>query len=116
MRRISIPLFALCPLVASQGAACRELSPGDACAKLIRAAIKYHLSVHDLTGRYYCDQNGGNYQFYIIALRYRTRPEELVGSNLLGWYAVMKGDGSVWSYDINESKTAPLVPGPPFKK
>lgn len=86
----------------------------QACAKLLEAAVTYRLSLHNLTGRYYCDVTGHDEENFIMGLRYRVRPNELVGSNLLGWYAIRRTDGKVFGWDINESVTTPLEMGPPF--
>jgi hypothetical protein len=91
-------------------------SEHQACEILQHAAVEYRLTRTDLTGRYYCDPLPSRAAYYVLGLRYRTTPDELVGSNLIGWYAVAKRDGAVFAWDINyELPPAPLVPGPPFE-
>jgi hypothetical protein len=45
----------------------------------------------------------------VIALRYRVEPDELVGSNRVGWFAVARSDGSVLGWDVNEERATPLA-------
>jgi hypothetical protein len=86
----------------------------QACAVLKRAAVTYHLSRRSLSGRYYCDPIGDNSEYFLLGLRYRVTEDELVGSNLLGWFAIRRSDSAVREWDINESKATPLTPRPPF--
>lgn len=51
----------------------------------------------------------------MLALRYYPTHEELVGSTLIGWYAVSKSGGSIFSYDIASEKLTPLVSSCPFE-
>jgi hypothetical protein len=51
----------------------------------------------------------------VLALRYYPTPEELVGSTLIGWFAVSKSDGSVFNYDITNEELTPLVSKCPFE-
>jgi hypothetical protein len=50
-----------------------------------------------------------------MALRYYPTPDELVGSTLIGWYAVSKSDSSVSNYDITNEELTPLASGCPFE-
>ena len=91
-------------------------TPAAACVTLKRAAVTFHLSRRDLTGRYYCVSIGDNETYFLLGLRYKTTPEELVGSNLLGWYAVRRSDGTVLDYDTERNEAKALRPRPPFEK
>jgi hypothetical protein len=79
---------------------------------LKRAAITYHLSRRNLTGRYYCDSAGDSEDYFLLGLRYHVKPDEGVGSNLIGWFAVRKSDGKVFDWDVNDSEAEPLAPRP----
>jgi hypothetical protein len=91
-------------------------SQKQACLVLKRAAVTYHLSRRNLTGRYYCEPLGDNAVYYLIGLRYRVTSDELVGSNLIGWFAVRRVDGSVFDWDINGDVAKPLAERPPFER
>ena len=91
-------------------------SPKQACSVLKRAAVTFHLSRRNLSGRYYCDSIGDISEYYLLGRRYRVTKDELVGSNLLGWYAVRRSDGAVLDWDINENQALPLAPRPPFER
>jgi hypothetical protein len=93
----------------------RILSQKQACSALKRAAITQHLSVRNLSGRYYCDSIGDDKQFYLMGLRYRVTKDEMVGSNLIGWFAIRRSDGAILDWDINEGRASPLAPRPPFQ-
>jgi len=82
---------------------------------LKQAAVEFHLSTHDLTGRYYCESLGEIDTHYLLGLRYYVPAEDHVGSNLIGWFAVAKSDGTVFDWDINEDRAVPLAPRPPFQ-
>jgi hypothetical protein len=91
-------------------------SEEEACEILKRAAVEFCLSRRNLAGRYYCDPLTEQALYYVVGLRYRTTPDELVGSNLVGWFAVQKSDGRVLEWDINEEASpAPLTDQCPFE-
>jgi hypothetical protein len=100
-------------LSTSSAASLQVKSAKQACAVLKRAAVTYRLSLYDLTRRYYCDYVGSDSVYFRIGLRYRVRPEELVGSNLLGWYGVSRADGAFMEWDL-ENEFTPVKMGPPF--
>jgi len=104
--------FATCPRAADPLAV---KNSRQACGKLKEAAVTYRLSRHNLAGRYYCEVIGHDEVNFILGLRYRLRPNEEVGSNLLGWYAIQRSDGTVLRWDITDKVTLPLEMGPPFK-
>src|SRR5688572_28284076 len=69
-----------------------------ACSILKMGAVTHRLSVHDLTGRYYCDFYDPVFwtqEFIVLGLRYRESPEEKVGSNLIGWFGIRRSDGGL---------------------
>src|SRR5688500_15263211 len=76
-------------------------SPQVACEILKLGAVEHRLSVQDLTGRYYCDYveppivRGG---YYLLGLRYRAKPQERIGSDLIGWFVVRVHDGELLEY------------------
>jgi hypothetical protein len=82
---------------------------------LKEAAIEFCLSRTNLTGRYYCDPLPENDTYYLLGLRYRVTSDELVGSNLIGWYAVHKSDGMVLNWDINNERPTNLISRCPFE-
>src|SRR5882724_414422 len=86
-----------------------------ACYLLKQAAVSNYLSRRNLTGRYYCESLGDNADYFLLGLRYRTTADELVGSNLLGWFAVRRSDGALFDWDINEDRAEPLRPRLPFE-
>jgi hypothetical protein len=109
--------FASVVLAASHGAIAGSIgSEAAACAALKRAAITYHLSRHDLKGRYYCEPNGKNASYFLLGLRYRVTPDESLGSNLIGWFAVRVSDGRVFDWDITEQVASPLEPRSVLRK
>jgi hypothetical protein len=87
----------------------------QACALLKIAAVVYHLSRRNPSGRYYCEPIGDNSEYFLLGLRYRITKDELVGSNLLGWFAIRRSDSVVCEWDMNESKAFPLRPRPAFE-
>jgi hypothetical protein len=89
-------------------------SEQQACQVLQRAAIEWCLSRTNLEGRYWCDASPESPENYVLALRYYPEPQELVGSTLIGWYAVSKSDGSVFNYDITNEELTGLTSGCPF--
>jgi|SRR5688572_9516114 len=73
----------------------------QACAVLKRGAVAHRLSARDLTGRYYCDYTDPVYwtkEFIVVGLRYHDRPEEKVGSNLIGWFGIRRSDGELFEW------------------
>jgi hypothetical protein len=90
-------------------------SEQQACETLKRAAIEFCLSRRNLEGRYYCDPLPEQQTHYVLGLRYKVTPDELVGSNLIGWFGVRKADGKVFGWDITEDQPRPLVPHCPFE-
>jgi hypothetical protein len=90
-------------------------SEQQACETLKRAAIDLCLSRINLTGRYYCDPLPESPEHFRLGLRYEVAPDELVGSNLIGWFAVQKSDGRVLEEDIPEDQLVPLASGCPFE-
>jgi len=38
---------------------------------------------------------------FYLGLRYRTDPSEMVGSNLIGWFAVRSSDGKLFRWNID---------------
>ena len=91
-------------------------SPKQACSVLKRAAVTFHLSRRNLSGRYYCDSMGDISEYYLLGLRYRVTEDEPVGSNLIGWFAVRRSDGAVLDWDVNTNQALPLGPRPPIEK
>jgi hypothetical protein len=73
----------------------------QACDLLTSSAVRLHLSVRDLTGRYYCEDMGDMHGYFYLGLRYRTDPSEMVGSNLLGWFAVRGSDGKLFRWNVD---------------
>jgi hypothetical protein len=91
------------------------ISERQACEVLQQAAIQWCLSRTNLEGRYWCDAVPESPEYYVLALRYYPEPEELVGSTLIGWYAVSKTDGAVFNSDVTSGELTPLVSGCPFE-
>src|SRR3982751_3792738 len=93
----------LCDTVAGNGGP--VASPQAACGNLKLGAVAHRLSAHDLTGRYYCDYveppifRG---EYFLLGLRYHAKPQEQVGSDLLGWYVVRIRDGELLEYDMGD--------------
>jgi hypothetical protein len=120
MSRLRVPLvlFALAISCETSFATSRKqvTTSRQACAVLKRGAITYHLSRRNLSGRYYCDSIGDNSEYFLVGLRYRVTADEMVGSNLLGWFAVRRADSVILEWDINEDKAFPLRPRPPFEQ
>jgi len=85
-------------------------SARQACAILKRGAVTHRLSVHDLTGRYYCDYYDPVFwtkEFIVLGLRYHDRAEERVGSNLVGWFGIRRRDGEIFEWNL-EGYAEPL--------
>lgn len=51
----------------------------------------------------------------MVGLRYAVNPDELVGSNLIGWFGIRKSDGATFEWDINEDHPIPLASRCPFE-
>jgi hypothetical protein len=88
-------------------------SPQAACEILTLGAVEHRLSVHNLTGRYYCDYPDPPLfrgEYYLLGLRYHTKPQERVGSDLLGWFVVRLRDGELMEYDMEDEQIKPLRP------
>lgn len=85
------------------------LSADQACDVLKGAAIRYHLAAHELTGRYYCDHAGDLKGYFYLGLRYEVNPSELVGSNLLGWFAVRRTDGKLFRWNTENDELAEVT-------
>jgi hypothetical protein len=117
LRQFHIVFPAIFAFVALPASAATDVvtSKGRACTVLKRAAVTFHLSRQNLSGRYYCDSLGDTPQFYLMGLRYRLAKDESVGSNLIGWFAVRRSDGAVLDWDINSDGASPLAPRPPFE-
>jgi hypothetical protein len=89
----------------------------QACAILTRAAAEYCLSRHKVIGLCSCEPLPEHLDDYVLGLYCSSvTPREVLGSNLVGWYAVAKSDASVFEWDINEEFPKPLEmrPGQPF--
>src|ERR1700719_3423502 len=86
----------LCGHAAMADTAAHGLSRTRACRILISRAIEYRQSRRNLSGRYFCDNEGDTPDYYAFALRYRVTPDELVGSNLLGRYHVKRSSRKVF--------------------
>jgi hypothetical protein len=88
---------------AKSQAAEQILNARQACAVLKRGAVARRLSAHDLTDRFYCDDTdpaSWTKEFIILGLRYHDRPEEKVGSNLIGWFGVRRSDGELFEWNL----------------
>jgi hypothetical protein len=90
-------------------------SEEQACDVLERTALQWCLSRTNLAGRYWCDAVPESPDHFVLALRYYPKPEELVGSTLIGWYAVSRADGAVSNWDVTSGELTPLVSGCPFE-
>jgi hypothetical protein len=88
-------------------------SPQAACEILKLGAVRHRLSVRDLKGRYYCDYVDPPIvrgEYYLLGLRYRAKPQERVGSDLVGWFVVRVHDGQLLEYDMGDEQIKPLRP------
>jgi hypothetical protein len=103
-------------LLASPGA--KVTSEEQACEALKRAAITYHLSTRNFSGFYYCEPLSESPKYYVLGLRVRDpgRSSDEIHSNLVGWFAVRRVDGSTLDWDITEEVARPLTARPPFEK
>jgi hypothetical protein len=90
-------------------------SQDQACEIVKRAAVEFCLSRTNLSGRYYCETMPEYPEHYRLGLRYEVNPDELVGSNLIGWFAVRRTDGVVLEEDIAGDRLVPLASGCPFE-
>jgi hypothetical protein len=119
--RAVIFAVAILPLVswghsATADTAVRSLSRTRACRILISRAIEFRQSRRNLSGRYYCDNEGDTPEYFAFALRYRVTPAELVGSNLIGRYHVKRPSGNVYRVSADSMVEDRLVKGPPFER
>ena len=105
-------LASACQLVTGEPAPASE---EGACRTLKRAAVELCLSSRNLDGRYFCDSSPARSDHYVLALRYETTPDELVGSNLIGWFGIRKSDGKLFEWDIAEDRPVPLASHCPFE-
>ena len=117
MRVFVSSIFGILGVLAVSEAVAREggpvTSPQAACEVLKLGAVKHRLSVRDLTGRYYCEYVDPSIlrgQYYLLGLRYRAKPQEQVGSDLVGWFVVRVHDGQLLEYDMGDEQTKPLRP------
>lgn len=74
---------------------------------LISKAIEYRQSRRNLSGRYYCDNEGDTPEYYAFALRYRVTTDELVGS--IGRFHVKRPSGKVYRESVDSLVEEPLV-------
>jgi hypothetical protein len=109
--QLSLVLGAFCILAAAASQAADKVrNARQACAILKRGAVEHRLSTHDLTGRYYCDYYDPVFwtkEFIVLGLRYHDRPEEMVGSNLIGWFGIRRSDGEIFDWNL-EGHPEPL--------
>jgi hypothetical protein len=92
-----------CVFAAASQAGDHVRTAREACKILRRGAVTHRLSVHDLSGRYYCDYYDPVFwtkEFIVLGLRYRDRPEEKVGSNLIGWFGIRRSDGELFEWNL----------------
>ena len=90
-------------------------SQDQSCEIVKLAAIEFCLSRTNLSGRYYCEPMPEYSEYYRLGLRYEVRPDELIGSNLIGWFAVRKTDGAVLVENVADDKLEPLKSKCPFE-
>ena len=102
--QLALVLGALAGLVAAASQASDHVRTArQACTILKRSAVTHRLSVHDLSGRYYCDYYDPVFwtkEFIVLGLRYHDRPEEKVGSNLIGWFGIRRSDGELFEWNL----------------
>jgi len=102
--QLALVLGALASLVAAASQASDHVRTAQqACKILKRGAVIHRLSVHDLSGRYYCDYYDPVFwtkEFIVLGLRYHDRPEEKVGSNLIGWFGIRRSDGELFEWNL----------------
>lgn len=102
--QLATSLAALAFLVAAPSQAADHVrSARQACKILKRSAVTHRLSTHGLTGRYYCDYHDPVFwakEFIVLGLRYHDRPEEKVGSNLIGWFGIRRSDGALFEWNL----------------
>jgi hypothetical protein len=79
-------------------------SPEQAC-KVLEAAVE--LESPDLPKPLSCEPYADVAEYYVVTLRYTPRPEELVGSNLLGYFALAKSHGAVHEWEFAEERVRP---------
>ena len=112
MRRVAIVCFAVIAAGRLAAADPTPISNEHACKLLKRAAVELCLSKKNL----YCKPEPERAEHYVLALRYETPPDEKVESNLVGWYAIRKSDGTILEWDIEENRPmAPVKSGCPFE-
>jgi hypothetical protein len=102
--QLATSLAALALLVAATSQAADQVrSARQACQILKRSAVTYRLSTRDLASRYYCDYYDPAFwtkEFIVLGLRYHDRPEEKVGSNLIGWFGIRRSDGALFEWNL----------------
>jgi len=85
------------------------VSVKQACDILKQTAAHFCSSQHKMIGRCACDPVPGRPAYYVLGLHCSSgTPREVIGSSLVGWYAVDKSDGAVFEWDINEDRLVPL--------
>jgi hypothetical protein len=91
-------------------------SKHQACLILKRAAVERHLSIHDLSGRYYCEcatyPSGG---YFHCTLRYTLKPND-DSDGFLGTFAIRASDGKLFDWNDGDDEVQPLAERPPFQK
>jgi hypothetical protein len=85
-------------------------SAGKACELLRRAAVKAHLAIHNQPKEYWCDDAGSTEDYFIIDLHYGHPPSgDGIYSTLIGWFAVLRKNGEIRSYNITCRKPVPFL-------
>jgi hypothetical protein len=104
MALVALPLSWSCVT----GAAREPLDPGAACQVLQKAIAKREgVPESGPPGGWFCDTvPSKDPTLYVIALR-SSKP--LPGSsNLIGWYAVSRGSGTVYEWNIQSQRATPM--------
>lgn len=79
----------------------RPLSEKEACSSLITVAIKRHLAIENPAGAYYCAHYFESKKYFGFQLHYfGGKPADWVGSDLVGYYAVLKKNNTVLEWDF----------------
>jgi hypothetical protein len=86
-------------------------SRDNACAILKGLALRDHLVAKNVPpGEYTCEDYSESGDYYVFGLHYKLfKPSDKPQSNLVGWFAVSKKDGSVYEWDMANLSLGHLV-------
>lgn len=80
-----------------------SLSENEACNSLLEVAFNQHLAIENSKRKYYCVPHIKSKEYFVFQLHFGGgEPEDWIGSDLVGYYAIRKSDVVVLEWDVND--------------